>query len=130
MAAQGGAPGVQARKPEVFYVTLEIPAGFLEWTEASGQEMSRLEGHLAPHRVATMPELHQLTKQFSVPQPQVEGDTALGNIRAALPELGVMARATLEPSRLVLSYHRKRCARSKAAATVSTRDFGMELLGF
>lgn len=55
---EGEPQGGKARKPEVFYVTLEIPSGFLEWMEASGHEMSRLGGRLAPHRVATMPQLH------------------------------------------------------------------------
>lgn len=57
---------VQAGQPETFYVGSETPAGFLEWTEASGQERGRPGGRLAPHGVATMPQPHELTKPLSV----------------------------------------------------------------
>ena len=39
-------------------VTLEIPAGFLEWTESCGQEAGRLGGRLAPHGLAASLPLH------------------------------------------------------------------------
>lgn len=52
--AREGAPGVQARKPEVFSATSEMPAGFLEWPEASGPGRSRLGGVW----LATIPQLH------------------------------------------------------------------------
>lgn len=51
---QEGALGVQTRKPEVFSATSEMPAGFLEWPEASGQGRSGLGGVW----LATMPQLH------------------------------------------------------------------------
>ena len=57
-AMQGNARGSRPGSQGVVLVTLEIPAGFLEWTESCGQEAGRLGGRLAPHGVAASLPLH------------------------------------------------------------------------
>lgn len=84
-AARGGAQGVQARKPGVSCVALEIPAGFLEWTGASGG--SPPCGHHA-----SAPSAHRAAFSASA---TVGGDP--WEHWAALPEHGVTARGSSEP---------------------------------
>lgn len=88
----------------------ETPAGFPEWTEASGQEQGRPGGRLAPHGVATMPQPHELTKWPSVLPSHKYTGTRLSGTRGLLSQsVGAWPGAASAPFPLIFFMRGRLC---------------------